>query len=237
MILYHNHIPRTAGTFIQAPLSGLLTSKGVKYSIVHQADHINNDKMIASKHIFGHIGCYPETIINNITTYGVVRNPLDRFISTFNFFSKNIFYVNPTEELLEQWVYDDKYFSYHSNLQSRFVTGYSDIHAWNASNRQERVKNGWYIKNYSEDISVIKNKIDHGYWVSMENKNILLDWLAEIHEKEYGFRLYNRRYPINESERLNFNISNKIKNRIIELNQIDYELYDYVCSKTTLNGV
>ena len=231
MILYHNHIPRTAGTFIQAPLSGLLTSRGVKYSIVYQADTIDNQQIKNSEYIFGHIGRYPELIVNNIMTYGVIRNPVDRFISTFNFFAKNIFYLEPTEEILEKWLYDPDYFNNHSNLQSKFITGYTDISLWNSNDRQSRVKNGWYMTNYSNNINEIKDKVDSGYWVSLENKDSLLDWLSNMHIEKYGFKLYNRRYPINESEKLSFNISNKIKDRITELNQIDYQLYDYICSK------
>lgn len=237
MILYHNHIPRTAGTFIEAPLSGLLTSKGVKHSRVYEPISINNDSLISSEYIVGHIGCYPEKIIDSVFTYGVVRNPLDRFISTFNFFTKNIFYIEPTEDILERWIYDPKYFTYHSNLQSKFITGYSDIDLWNSNTKQSRVINGWYMKNYSENIDEIKNKIDSGYWVSIENIDSLLDWLTDIYIKKYNFKLYNRRYPINESDKLTFKISNKMKDRIIELNKIDYEVYDYVCSKASLNGV
>ena len=87
------------------------------------------------------------------------------------------------------------------------------------------------MTNYSNNINEIKDKIDNGYWVSLENKDSLLDWLSNMHIEKYGFKLYNRRYPINESEKLSFNISNKIKDRITELNQIDYQLYDYICSK------
>lgn len=230
MILYHNHIPRTSGTFIQAPLSGLLTSRGVKYCLIYQADQIDDNLIKSSNHIFGHMGCYPNTLITDVTQYGIIRNPLDRFISTFKFFTKNIFYTEPTEKILEEWLYNPLYINAHSNLQSKFLTGYSDKDVWNINTRQSRVANGWFIKDSSTDLELIKNKINFGYWASMDNNGLLLDWLSDYHYKLYDFRLYNRRHRINESDQLPFEIPQSMINRIVELNDIDFSVYEYVKS-------
>ena len=230
MILYHNHIPRTAGTFMQAPLSGLLTSRGVKHSIIYQADNIDDKQIINSEYIFGHIGKYPEILIPNILSYGFVRDPIDRFISTFNFFSKNIFNVTPTRDLLDLWLYDEVLSTSHSNLQSKFITGYSNKELWNLSNRQERVKNGWFISDYSLNIDNIINEIEKSNFASIENYHLVLDWLSDIIYNKYSFMLYSRRYKVNDSEPLTFHIDKTAMNRIKELNEIDLCMYDYIKS-------
>lgn len=239
MIYHHNHIPRTAGTFIYTPIASLLTSRGIDYSIVFQNSNIDDEKLKRSKYIFGHIGSYPQTILENVCTFTVIRNPVDRFISTFNFFSENIFNTKPTIELLEHWLYDPVYSEAHSNIQSKFLTGSSNRDLWNVSTRPERVSKGWMIENYSTDIKSIINRIDAMKAVSFENTDMLLDWLAEINDKEYGFRLYNRRNPINESSPLDFIIPKSLQSRIEELNSIDFHVYEYVKmnEKKLVNGV
>lgn len=228
MIYHHNHIPRTAGTFIHTPIASLLNSRGVSYSVVFQNSNIDDDKMKRSKYIFGHIGCYPEAILEDVCSFSVVRNPFERFISTFNYFSENVFNVKPTVELLETWVYDPLYSEVHSNIQTKFLTGSSNKTLWNASTRSERVHHGWMIENYETDIGKIINRIETTRIVSLENLDLLLDWLAKINNEEYGFQLYNRRSPVNESSRLDFIVPKSIRSRIEELNNIDFHLYEHV---------
>lgn len=239
VIYHHNHIPRTAGTFIHSPITSLLNSRGINYSLVFQKNKIDDDKIKKSKYIFGHIGCYPETILEDVCSFSVVRDPFQRFISTFNFFSEHVFYTKPTMELLEKWVYDPVFSENHRNIQSKFLTGSSNKDRWNAATRPEIVANGWMIENYESDIKKITDKIDMMKVVSLENIDSLLDWLSDISRRDYGFPLFNQRHPINESSGLDFEIPESIKSRIEELNSIDYHLYDYVKTNEhkSLNGV
>lgn len=215
---------------MQTPLSGLLTSRGVKHSIIYQADDIDDKQIINSEYVFGHIGKYPEILIPNVMSYGLVRDPIDRFISTFNFFSKNIFNVIPTRDLLDLWLYDKVFSTSHSNLQSKFITGYSNKELWNSSNRQERVKNGWFVTDYSLNINNIINEIEKSNFASLDNSHLVLDWLSGIIYDKYSFTLYNRRYKVNDSEPLPFQIDKTAIDRIKELNEIDLCMYDYIKS-------
>lgn len=235
MIFYHHHIPRTSGMFIRYPLTSLLTSKGVKYLSVYQLEQINKEEFYNVNYIFGHIGGYPIRLLDNVFEFGIVRNPIDRFLSTFNFFSKEVLSVHPTKEFLDEWLYSDTYSLPHSNLQSKSITGTIDEDKWNKSNRTQRVLDGWMFEDYSLDINKIKERIDSAYFCSLENNTLLLDKLSNIHEKEYNFTLYKRRNKINESEPLQFIPTKSQIDRIEELNQTDLELYEYV--KTTENKV
>jgi hypothetical protein len=239
MIYHHNHIPRTAGTFIYSEILPFLKSKGIDYSITFQNKNINDDYIKSSSYIFGHIGCYPELLGTKTSSFAIIREPSERFISTFNFFSENIFNIKPTIDILEKWLYDPVYSDKHSNLQSKFLTGSSNKKKWNNSTRQERVINGWMIEGFSTDIEHIKNKIDTMKIATLENKDMLLDWISNESLKEYGFKLYTRRDPINESSALDFKIPESMLKQIKELNSIDYHIYDYVKSnsKKFFNGV
>jgi hypothetical protein len=217
--IYHLHIPRTAGIFIR---SNLLSQFNNKKCFADHYIKIDDKEISESYFVGGHWGKYPISKMNNPLIFTVLRDPVERFISYFNYI-RPLFTKMKREELLEYWLYDEKMSSLQSNLQFKFLSSTIDPEQYNLSfDNKNRVEKAWFLKDqqsYENTIDFINN-----IEVFIVNNDISI-------EKQISNKLNIKPFAVtgkaNKSEG-DLKIFNKHYDRIKELNKIDLEIYDYV---------
>jgi hypothetical protein len=92
----------------------------------------------------------------------------------------------------------------------------------------DKTMNEWFLKDYSFDESIMQEKVDSISCYTVETRDILLDDIIRYMGKTYGFvpNFQHRHMMFNSSTSKRFDITNKMINRIKELNQHDIILYE-----------
>jgi hypothetical protein len=114
--------------------------------------------------------------------------------------------------MLDLWLYDEELSKIHSNTQIKFITNEINLNKYNKNLvNKETVNNNWFI-GQEQDINKAKDFID---------KNIVLftNTLDKTFKIEQGIR-------INKSGKKP-EVTSKQYDRIVELNSLDIELYEY----------
>ena len=83
--LYFLHIPKTAGQFITESIRISLEKNGIENFSLYNGSFISEEKLKNSVYIGSHFGTYPMDIIDGIDTVTILRDPVERSISQFNF--------------------------------------------------------------------------------------------------------------------------------------------------------
>lgn len=202
--IYHLHIPRTGGVYVKNQMLQKY-HEDISFATHYSKIDINNLK--TCRYVSGHFGVTPIEYLNDPLVFTVLRNPIDRFLSYYKY-TRSFF----NQDMLDVWLYDDQLSKIHANTQVKFITNKIDIDRYNKNLvNQETVNNNWFI-GQQEDINKAKEFID---------KNIILftDDLDKVFSVENGIRL-------NKSGKKP-EITSKQYDRIVELNSLDIELYEY----------
>jgi hypothetical protein len=130
--IYHNHIPRTGGSYFLQSLSQSGAFDHIKKYWRDQAyfDLANEEKVLESDFVSGHFGIDPNLICPDINTVTMVRNPVKRVISHFVsmirlYKTEPIFSEDVREDLVklfDSWLNSDLDMMAKSNFQARFLT-------------------------------------------------------------------------------------------------------------------
>lgn len=228
MSIYHLHIPRTSGIYVKQNVLPHLITGGVPHFISNRTE-INIQEIQNSEFVGGHFGKMPIPLMKTPSVFAVVRDPVERFISYFKYTTGLIRMGKEAEEKLYDWLYGEQS-EMQSNSQSKFLTGSMNIEKFNEGVNlfQEAVNHNWFIENYSLSIDDILTSIDEMYCYSMDNHNIFLEDLNKALKEKFGFTTFKYRNKSNSSPDIGIEFSKKDINRILELNQIDLEVYEYV---------
>ena len=228
MSIYHLHIPRTSGIYIKNNVLPHLITGGVPHFISNRT-HIDPDKISNSKFVGGHFGLMPLDYMNSPEVFTIIRNPIDRFISYFKYTTGRIRMGEEAEEKKYQWLYGESS-EVQANSQSKFLTGKINIDKFNngINYLQENVKNHWFIENYSLNLDDILKNIDKFYCYSLDNQNIFLEDFNKALFKNFGFNTFKHQDKANCSPEIGVIFSKQDINRIIELNELDMQVYEYV---------
>lgn len=237
--IYHCHIPRTGGTFIKRHLMDVFRIQNMV------ADHntpINLDLIKKSWYVAGHWGTTPIQYMNNPLVFTILRNPVDRFLSSVKY-TAFMFKDKTAEELLGYWLYDERMSNLHSNTQFKFLTGELDITKYNDAVKQgsfliqnkmlqkkPMTENNWFVTNNSKTIQDAFDFIDQNHIFFIEDIDDIIERLPKLLNIE-GFKY---RYPINQSPEFAVKISDEQYQRIIDLNKTDIEIYDYALKNKTM---
>lgn len=230
--IYQSHIPRTGGTFVKAHLKNEFANKG--YLSNHNTE-LTESKISDSFYIVGHWANYPMQYMKNPIVFTILRNPIDRFLSSFKY-TRFMFPEMSNEELLEYWLYDPKMSSLHSNTQFKFLTGNMDVEKYNdvvknsplisqgkMMHKKPMTENNWFITNEGKTKQDAFDFINNNHIFFIEDIDGLFDNLPKL----LNVNPFLFKDPINQSEQLDIKLSPTQYERIIELNSIDLEIYDY----------
>ena len=184
-----------------------------------------------SHFISGHLGNYPNHTINDLKAFTILRDPVDRFISWFFFMYENSRPLQELEVIFQEWLYNPEIYPYLSDMQTKFLTGTVDEEGFNSTkNIMDKTMNEWFLKDYSFDESIMQYKVDSISCYTVENRGVLLDDLIRYMGQTYGFvpNFQHRNMMFNSSTSKRFHITDKMIDRIKELNQNDILLYEMV---------
>jgi hypothetical protein len=192
---------------------------------------IDADKISRSKFVSGHFGRMPIDHMKSPSVFCLLRDPVERFISYFKYTTGYITSKEDAQNNLEMWLYGEQS-DKQANLQSKFLTGKTNIHEFNRNigNFDAYINNEWHLEGYSLDMDSIKESISNMNIYTMENYNLFIDQFNLELKKQFGFTSFKYNEKSNESPSIKIEISKKDRDRILELNLVDYEVYDYVRS-------
>lgn len=230
MSIYHLHIPRTSGVHVRNNVVPHMLSNNVDHFASNRTK-IDIDKISKSKFVSGHFGRMPIKFMSDPTVFCLLRDPIERFISYFKYTTGYITSKQDAQNNLDMWLYGEQSYK-QSNLQSKFLTGQTNIHEFNRNigNFDAYINNTWHLEGYSLDINKIKESIDEMHIYTMENYNKFInDFNIEL-KKQFNFTSFEYNEKANESPSIKIEISKADRERIMELNLIDYEVYDHVRS-------
>jgi hypothetical protein len=190
---------------------------------------IDIETISKSKLVIGHFGRMPLKYMDSPKVFCLLRDPVERYVSYFKYTTGYITNQKSAEENLEQWLYGEQSLV-QGNLQSKFLTGSTNIEDFNKyiGYIDHYVNNLWHLEDYSLDIEKIKESMENINVYTMDNYDkFKFDFSQEI-KKQFGFDAFKYTDRSNESPAVKVNINESHLKRIKELNQIDYEVYEYV---------
>jgi len=224
-------VPRTSGLFIRSGVHLAFQTNKLKSAIVYHDRSISQNIFKDAEFISGHLGNYPNLFIKDLKSFTILRDPVERFISWFFFMYENSRSFEELEKIFDQWLYNPEIYPYLSDMQTKFLTGTVDETGFNSTKSiMDKTMNEWFLKDYSFDESVMRAKVDSISCYTVETRGILLDDIIRYMGKTYGFvpNFQHRNMMFNSSTSKRFVITDKMINRIKELNQNDILLYDMV---------
>ncbi len=228
MSIYHLHIPRTSGIYISQNIVPFLISNKIEHFASNRS-HIDVEKIKTSKFVSGHFGLMPLDYMQNPEVFAIVRDPVERFISYFNYTTGLIKTQSEAYQKLDYWLYGEQA-PIQSNSQSKFLTGYMNVNKFNegVTQFQKAVYNNWFIENFSLDINSIKANIDQFNVFTMDNHDSFINILNKKLYSEFGFKTFKHNDKYNSSTDIGIKFSKSHIEKIKELNKVDMEMYDYV---------
>lgn len=228
MSIYHLHIPRTSGIYIKNNVLPHLIADGVPHFVSNRSK-IDLGIIKNSKFVGGHFGTTPIEYMNSPEVFSIIRNPVDRFISYFKYTTGLVRMGEEAEKKKYEWLYG-KQSEMHSNSQSKFLTGKINIDYFNnnLNYMQEKVESGWFLENYNLNLDKILENVDKFYCYSLDNYEIFIDDFNKALMKNFGFNSFKYKDPANLSPDIGIIFNKKDVERIIQLNELDIKVYEYV---------
>lgn len=255
--LYFLHIPKTAGMTVGVNFAQFLIANNLSKYPPSPPPHSD----VSSNYAFiqGHLGRYPISKIENLSVATLVRDPLDRAISNFLYIHDRVLstreeYISLTtmEARLKYYLFEDPLYVSHRNIQSKFICSEPELNMFKdiPENEEEdyltRSKQ-WYLKDLDITFELVKENIDSFDIVNTSNKvnefiQKLVDWFNVNYEELDTKKLNSEIFNINDSSvkvgrkthttaSLKSSLSDQNIVDFLDLNQIDFELYDYIYNK------
>jgi hypothetical protein len=252
--LYFLHIPKTAGMTVGTNLAQFLIANGLPKYPPTPPPHED----VSSEYAFiqGHLGRYPISKIENLSVATLVRDPLDRAISNFLYIYDRVLsgreeYLNlkTIEAGLKYYLFDDPNYISHRNIQSKFICSepeeniFKDLPVDGQLDYENRSKQ-WHLKDIEITQELVRSYVDQFDIVNTTTNvavfiNRLVDWFntnyPDLETKSLSSEVFN----INNSSVLFANKTYTTENiktflsdediiKFLDLNSIDFELYEYV---------
>jgi hypothetical protein len=248
---YFMHMAKTSGISLQEELKDVFEDDQM---FINTVQYLNDVEMLNSKLISGHFATYPIDLFKknnkNINAVTIVRNPIDRAISFFIFRFKLYDAMMgrktefPTSRQFDLFLYDMKNLDFITNFQSRSISSSLNTEKLNPiSNKYingsidryqltvemfsnchflERSSNGSMWKNNLNKFNII-GTVDH--------RDTFLNKLTDLLENnEYSSSFKNIKKNISpfEVQEIKKVLTKSQINKIVELNNYDFELYDFL---------
>lgn len=237
MPIFHNHIPRTSGEVINQSIARI---DSIKSLIVKPTDIISKDDFYNKDYICGHIGQYPQTFLDNVVSFSIVRDPYEQFISWFwLMFMQGIWHGRSNNngsgyDYMDYVLNTPEYFNGMSNMQTKFLTGHIDIDSWNFNiDPIDKTKNDSCLVNYNFNQGDIDNAIKNNMVYSISNRKDLVDKINSIFLNNFNVKdaikeiqIPGHAHPKNH--KYLFDIPDSWVKRIKDALEVDYYLYNKV---------
>jgi hypothetical protein len=228
--IYHLHIPRTSGVYIRNNIVPHLISKNIPHFASNRTK-IDVEHIAKSKFVIGHFGRMPLEYMDFPKVFCLIRDPIERYISYFKYTTGSVTSEKAAKENLEQWLYGPQS-AIQSNLQSKFLTGSTNVEEFNRhiGNSDAYIDNAWHLENYKLDIGNIQDLIKNINIYTLDNHEKFKNNFNEELQNQFGIKIFKYNDKANEAPRIKISIDKAHIKRIKELNEIDYEVYNYVKS-------
>ena len=213
--------------------------------------HIKWDSDTADNYDFfvWHLGTDPYSAFPNIPAFTTLRHPINRVISHF-FFGLDYFYfhkdytnIDDIETLFNIWLTDDAFKLSTHNHQARFLTtGMNELPTFPRpktfpdKETSDRIMLGFDIKDSPYTFEDAKKRLD-SMVVSgvIEKLGDFNSRFIDYFKTEYGVKFNNleekKEHVNQQSQEWAPTLSKKYGDRILELNQIDLALWEYLYNK------
>ena len=225
--IYHLHIPRTSGSYTKNNVLPHLILNGVEHFVSNRTK-IDHSQIKKSQFVGGHFGLMPLDYMDNPEVFTIVRDPVERFISYFNYTTPLNMRGKMAEEKLEEWLYGDQS-KIQSNAQSKFLTGKMNIEKFNnCLGRYDAVLNQWFIEGYSLDLKDIILNVDKFKAYTLEEIDLFKLDMNRSLKNNFNFSTFKHSDKANSSYDVGINFTKSRIERIKDLNSIDLEVYEYV---------
>lgn len=248
--LYFMHIPKVGGISIMSQVKIVLNQLGLPSYPPSPPPH--DDNFNDYLYIQGHLANYPLDKTENLDVACIIRDPLDRAISNFlfmyqnnNFFVNKYLNINNFLDKLKYYLFKDKDYFYHNNIQSKFICYSPDKNYFNkieddVDYLQKRSK-GWFLPDMTPSLDETIEKINSFNIVgTTKNHDVFCNKISDWFNINYNFSIsFNNNIIINQSSIIydNENYDTiKLRNMLskeeiilfLNNNLIDFELYDYI---------
>jgi hypothetical protein len=261
--LYFLHIPKTGGMTIGVGIARFLNRNGLAKYPPTPPPHPDVDEGYAF--IQGHLGRYPISRVPNLTVATLVRDPLDRAISNFLYIYNRVLVNRPEyaaiekmEDKLKFYLFDDVYYTAHRNIQSKFIcsepetNNFRNIPSDIEVDYRNRSKQ-WYLVDVDLSFDLVKSYIDSFEIVNTTNKvpvflDRIITWFNQnypnlsVKELEGGLTHINASLvEDNNQSYTTVDLKDKLTDediaKFLDLNSIDFELYEYVYNREVQENV
>jgi len=247
---YFMHMAKTSGISLQEELKDVFKEEQM---FINTVQYLNDVDMLNSKLISGHFAMYPIDLFKknnkNINAVTIVRNPIDRaisfFIYRFKFYNaimgrKTEF---PTSRQFDLFLYDKKNLDFINNFQSRSISSTLNVAVLNPISNNymngsidrykltEKMFSSCHFMEYS-DGSLWKNDL-HKFNIigTVDHRDLFLNKLTNLLEKnKYHsvFKNIKRNTSGFEVQEIKKILTKSQIDKVIELNNYDFELYDFL---------
>lgn len=254
--LYFLHIPKTAGQFITEAIRLALEKNNINDYFIYNGAFVSKEKLKSCVYIGSHFGTYPIEIIPEIDTVTVLRDPVERSVSQFNFL-----YEERYKELykdidgylgrLRFYLFEDENMFGLRNYQARFLCNSADSRRFESEEKFQSVKdelvvpfglgfpNTWFVSNELTNLDLAKSRLKSMSMVgTSDNIDPVLQKIKDWFLYNYNVEIEYLQNKFNTSSIIQDGIEYTTKDcvsmltekeidRLRQINSIDQEIYEY----------
>lgn len=236
-MIYFCHIPKTSGSSIEACMrqyENKIKFHQNKTSFSELSESQFRDHLMKRKDdhvLIGHFAATPFEMFPDVKGYSIVRNPIERLLSTFRYSQTANNWKQPFKEILFSYLtgkqsrYPSIGHDGRSNMQSLFLTQpleWREENKFIASVRHADIS-------FSDVLSIIKK--NNTTLSTMDNRNyILSDINLELINNTGYSVIFDSKIKVNENP-FKMDVMDLIcefYDEIHEANKLDFELYNYI---------